>query len=168
MHPRRLNHRLVKIHRSYTVEEIATLLVVHRNTVREWIKRGLPTVDERRPTLIQGSQLSDFLQARRQSGKRHCRPDEIYCMKCREPRRPLDNEVEYRPLTPSLGNLVGICSTCAGWMYRRASSASVAEIRAKVTVTFPKGQEHIGESFQPSVNSDFNKDAQNHEKAQPR
>ncbi len=38
------NHRLVKIHRSYTVEDAARCLAVHKNTVRRWIKAGLPTV----------------------------------------------------------------------------------------------------------------------------
>jgi hypothetical protein len=33
------NYRLVKIHRNYTVEEIARLLKVHKNTVRGWINR---------------------------------------------------------------------------------------------------------------------------------
>jgi hypothetical protein len=46
---RRPNPRLAKIHRSYTVEESATLFGVHRNTVREWVRRGLPTSDRKRP-----------------------------------------------------------------------------------------------------------------------
>ena len=40
MRKRHPNHRLVKIHRSYTVEEIAELFAIHKNTVRrlgqEW------------------------------------------------------------------------------------------------------------------------------------
>ena len=57
---RRPNQRLVKIHRSYTVEEIARLNV-HKNTIRGWIRGGLPTIDARRPTLITGSDLRRFL-----------------------------------------------------------------------------------------------------------
>ena len=51
---KRVNARRVKIHRSYAVDEAARLLGVHKNTVRSWIKRGLPTVDNRRPILILG------------------------------------------------------------------------------------------------------------------
>ena len=57
---RHLNHRLVKTHRTYTVEEIASLFHVHRNTVREWVRRGLPTCDDRRPMLILGAELAAF------------------------------------------------------------------------------------------------------------
>ncbi|MEO7863683.1 MAG: helix-turn-helix domain-containing protein, partial [Nitrospirales bacterium] len=42
MRTRHPNPRLVKIHRNYTVEEIANLFGIRRNTVREWVKRGLP------------------------------------------------------------------------------------------------------------------------------
>ena len=51
------NHRLVKIHRTYTVEDIAGLFGTHKNTVRQWIRAGLPTIDDGRPMLILGPQL---------------------------------------------------------------------------------------------------------------
>lgn len=63
MATRHSNHRLAKLHRNYSVEEVAKLYGVHRNTVREWIKRGLPTNDGKRPTLILGRDLAAFLQA---------------------------------------------------------------------------------------------------------
>ena len=67
MSKRHPNPRLAKIHRNYTVEEVASLFGVHRNTVREWVKRGLPTSDDRRPMLILGRDLVAFLQ--RAAGK---------------------------------------------------------------------------------------------------
>jgi hypothetical protein len=50
MRKRRPNYRLVKIHRCYTVEEAARLLGTHKNTVRAWVRAGLPTCDSKRPT----------------------------------------------------------------------------------------------------------------------
>jgi hypothetical protein len=47
---------------------------VHRNTVREWVKRGLPTIDQKRPMLILGRDLIEFLQQRRLRNKRTCQP----------------------------------------------------------------------------------------------
>ena len=60
MSKRHPNPRLVKIHRSYTVEETATVCGVHRNTVRQWIKTGLRTLDTRRPVLMQGGAFGSF------------------------------------------------------------------------------------------------------------
>ena len=65
MKKRHPNHRLVKIHRNYTVEEIAGLFGIHKNTVREWVKTGLATSDNKRPMLILGQDLKAYLQARR-------------------------------------------------------------------------------------------------------
>jgi hypothetical protein len=48
------------------VEEIARLLVVHKNTVRNWLKQGLTAIDRHKPTVVLGSTLSHFLQDRRQ------------------------------------------------------------------------------------------------------
>ena len=64
------NYRLVKIHRNYTVEEIASLFGIHENTVRAWLKVGLAPIDKSRPTLVHGQGLVDFLKARRSAGKR--------------------------------------------------------------------------------------------------
>ena len=77
MAKRHPNHRLVKIHRNYTVEEVAGLFGVHRNTVRAWVKRGLPMIDRKRPMLIHGRDLAAFLQARRLKNKQTCQPGEI-------------------------------------------------------------------------------------------
>jgi hypothetical protein len=80
---RRPNPRLAKIHRSYTVEEAARLLGVYKGTVRQWIKQGLSTCDDRRPLLILGGDLRDFLVKKRTQNKRPCKPGEVYCVRCR-------------------------------------------------------------------------------------
>ena len=109
---RQANHRRVKIHRSYKVEEIALLLGVHKNTVRAWVKVGLPTCDRKRPTLILGHDLAAFLQDRRARRKQPCQPGEIYCVRCRSPKTPAGNLVDYEPVTDKIGNLTAICPDC--------------------------------------------------------
>ena len=155
MRKRHPNPRLAKIHRNYTVDEVATLFGIHRNTVREWVKRGLPTNDGRRPMLILGRDLVAFLTARRAKNKRTCQPGEIYCVRCRAPRAPAGDMVDYVPATATLGNLVAICSACEAMMYRRVSLAKLEHVRGNLDITMPQALEHIGESAQPSVNSDL-------------
>ena len=155
MRKRRLNYRLVKIHRSYTVEEAAGLLGTHKNTVRAWVKAGLPVCDGKRPVLILGRELATYLRERRTNSKQPCQPGEIYCVRCRTPKRPAGNMAEYLPITPSLGNLVGICPDCEAMMYRRASRGKLLEIQGRLDITFVEGQRQVNESSTPTVNSDF-------------
>src|SRR6478735_5376453 len=46
---RRANGRRVKIHLSYSIEEAARCVGVHKNTVRRWLSSGLSAIDARRP-----------------------------------------------------------------------------------------------------------------------
>ncbi|MBL8419995.1 MAG: helix-turn-helix domain-containing protein, partial [Dechloromonas sp.] len=142
MSKRHPNPRLAKIHRNYTVEEIATLFGVHRNTVRAWVKRGLPTSDDRRPMLILGRDLVAFLQAQRAKNKRTCLPGEIYCVRCRTPKTPAGEMADYEALTTTQGNLIAICPDCETIVYRRVSLAKLAQIRGKLDITFPQALRH--------------------------
>ena len=155
MRKRHPNPRLAKIHRNYTVDEVADLFGVHKNTVRGWVKYGLPTSDGRRPMLILGRELVAFLTARRAKNKRTCQPGEIYCVRCRAPRAPAGDMVDYMPVTATLGNLAAICSACETMMYRRVSLVKLAQVRGDLNITMPQALEHIGESAQPTVNSDL-------------
>ena len=149
------NPRLVKIHRNYTVEEVATLFGIHRNTVREWVKRGLPTNDDKRPMLILGRDLISFLKERRAKNKRTCKPGEIYCVRCREPKSAAGDMADYEPQTEVLGNLVAICSSCESLIYRRVNVNKLEQVRGTLDITMPQAIPHIGERVQPTVNSDF-------------
>lgn len=120
MPSKRINHRLIKIHRSYSIDEVTRILHVHKNTVRGWIKSGLSIVDQSRPTLILGSELRRFLEARRNAAKRPCPPGTLYCLKCRQPMPPALGMVEYVTLNDTTGNLIAFCRDCETMMYRRA------------------------------------------------
>jgi len=153
-HRRLPNPRRIKIHRSYSVEETAALLDIHKNTVREWLRRGLPALNDRRPLLILGRDLVDFLNARRRANKRPCRPGEIYCVRCRQPQTPAGSEARYVPLNETGGNLIGICPACSTIMYRRIGAARLLHEATILTICLPLAPEHIGERCKPSVNCD--------------
>ena len=137
------------------MEEVARLFGTHRNTVRAWVKAGLPTCDSERPTLILGRELAAYLQARRTKNKRPCKPGEIYCVRCRAPKQPAGNMAEYQPITATFGNLVGICPDCDGMIYRRASRAKLPEIQGTLDISFSEAEWQVSESNFPIVNSDF-------------
>lgn len=168
MTTRRPNHRFAKIHRNYTVEEIAKRFGVHRNTVREWVKRGLPTTDGKRPMLILGSDLRDFLQLQRLKNKRPCKPGELYCVRCRVPKNPAGDMADYQPLTDCLGSLVGICPTCEAMMYRRINVTKLKQVCGKLAVTMPKERLPLDESDELFVNSDLREAVADHDNAQPK
>ena len=154
MGKRHPNHRLVKIHRSYTVEEIAKLLGIHKNTVRLWVKEGLTTTDDKRPMLILGHVLVAFLQARRTKNKRSCRPGELYCVRCRAPKLPAGDMAEYSPITEKIGNLIAICPDCNSIMNRHISLSRIGEFYGKMDISLPEALRQLIENSKPTVNCD--------------
>jgi hypothetical protein len=151
------NPNRVKIHRCYTVGEVADLFSVHKNTVRSWVRDGLATNDYKRPMLILGFELKGYLQSKRKRNKRKCLPYEIYCVRCRSPQIPYGNMVDYKHFNSGMGCLMGLCPSCNGFINKFCNVANLEKIKGKLDITFTEAQEHINESSKPPVNSDFNK-----------
>ena len=158
MAKRHHNPGLVKIHRNYTVAEIATVFGIHRNTVHRWIKHGLPVIDSERPKLVLGRELAAFLKARKTKNRQPCKPGQIYCVRCRAPRDPAGAMAECQPQAGDLGNLVGICPTCDGLIYRRVNVTKLAQVQGNLEITLTQGSRHISERDMPSLNDALNRD----------
>ena len=150
------NPRLAKIHRSYKVDEVASLYGVDKNTVRNWIKAGLKTCDNKRPSLIMGVDLNKFHALRRAKNKRPCKVNEIYCMRCRVPKIPLAGMIEYQPINEKTANLIGLCPACNTLMYRRISQSKIEVFASEMGFVLPLADLHIIDSPRPSANCDFN------------
>jgi excisionase family DNA binding protein len=148
------NH--VKIHRNYTVEEVAELLGTHKNTVLNWVKGGLTAMNDKRPMLILGYELKEYLIERRTKHKKPCKLNELYCMRCRKPQTPAGNMADFTRITEKVGNLEAICPDCQIMMNKRVSIAKLDQIKAKIDITLPQELRHIIKRTKPSVNSDFN------------
>ena len=157
------NPRLAKLHRNYTIEEVANLFSVHKNTVGSWIKQGLPVCGNKRPFLILGRDLRKFLEAKKVKNKKSCKPDEIYCVRCREPKKPDTDLIEYQAITGTLGNLAAICPDCESIMNRRISLNKLEQIPAYSNIAQSLVGLHITPCINPSVNSDFSKGKRHHE-----
>lgn len=146
---KRLNPRLAKIHRTYTVEEIARLYGMHRNSVRNWMKSGLTPIDDARPLLVRGADLRAFLARRRQSGKRPCPPGMLYCFRCRAPRHPALGMLDFMDRRSGAGNAAGLCEACGTMMNRRAHRGSLRDLFPDVDVQFPQAEARIEDCQAP-------------------
>ena len=143
---RRADWRRVKSLLSYTLDDVARLLKVHRGTVRNWIKQGLPVLRERRPHLILGRDLIIFLKATRKARKRLCGPGKLYCLKCREPRRPVAGLVEYRRTAAPGGALVAVCEKCGTRMFRFLPHKRALAVAAEFGVQIEPRHESLRDS----------------------
>lgn len=146
MAKRKIDARRIKIHRNYTISEVAALLGVHKNTVQLWIKSGLPHVRDQRPLLVLGQDLKDFLKDRRQKGRKPCPAGHLFCLKCREPRRPAAQMLDYVPITLTSGNLKGLCEVCETFIFRRVALVNVATASTGCDVQFPQSQRRLTET----------------------
>lgn len=143
MGKRKIDARRIKINRNYTTSEAANRLGVHKHSVQLWIKAGLPCINERRPHLILGHDLKAFLNNRRNRARQKCATGELYCLKCRAPRKPAFGMLDYLPISLVSGNLRGICGTCEKFIYRRVSLLKLNAVTVGCEVAFPQGQQRI-------------------------
>ena len=158
MPARRTNPHRVKLHRSYSVTELANCLAVHKNTVRHWQAEGLTPVDANRPTLFDGRTVKTFLVARNASRKRPTPPGMIYCLRCREPQPPALGMVEFIIGHGTTGNLMAICEACGAVMHRRANRMALAAVMPGLAVQIRQAPPRISERACPSLNCDKPKD----------
>ena len=158
MPARRINPRLIKLHRSYSVEEAARALGAHKNSVRGWIKDGLPTIDRSRPSLILGQDLRGYLEGKRKAAKRPCPPGTLYCFKCRQPRAPAMGMVEATRQNATTGNLSAICEACDTMMHRRTRLAAIAVIMPNLDVQIREAGPRLLARPSPSLNCDKQED----------
>lgn len=157
MGKRHPNWQLVKKCRNYTVEEVADLFGLHKNTVRAMRRDGLRPIDDRRPMLFLGGDLANFLRERRAKSKCPLKSNEMYCLRCREAREPAFGDIEYLPATPSGGNLRGLCPACSGLMHRRVSLARMHLMFPEWQAMIRQGQEHIGACDELSLKCDLDR-----------
>ena len=154
MATKRINPNRIKRHRSYTAGELAGLLEVHKNTVRQWTRDGLNPLGNGRPALFHGAETRAFLVSRNARRKRPCLPGSIYCFRCREPRHPAGAMADYSPVNASSGNLQALCETCETIMHRRVRLAELAAKMPNVNVRIMEAPAHLIGKSCPSLNCD--------------
>ena len=140
---------LVKIHRSYTIDEVACTLGISKGTVRRWVKeKGLPTIGDRKPALIHGGSLKTFGHERSKL-KVKCKPHEFFCFSCKAPGLAAGNMADYVARTPKSGNLKAICSICETIMNKHVSTANLPALAKFLDISIHHGPEHLVECPEP-------------------
>jgi len=129
--------RRIKTHRTYSYADAAKALNVHKQTVSRWVKsEGLVAITDQRPHLISGADLKKFLTDRNQRRRSPCGDGQLFCLRCRQPRTPLPGYVEFIPMGPEHGHVVGRCPVCECIMRRAIRKESYPAFQ-------PSASEHI-------------------------
>jgi hypothetical protein len=82
---RKINPKGVYRHRSYTIEELSALLSKNKKTLLRWIDSGLKTIPEsKKPILIMGSDLKEFLRNKYSKKKAKLKRNQFYCLACKK------------------------------------------------------------------------------------
>jgi len=157
-HKRTYNIGIIKRTYSYRIEEIANLFGIHKGTVRQWCKVGLKKIDKFRPILIRGSDLVEFLREKQIRKKRKCLPDELYCFRCRLPRKPKNMKANIEMRTKKVGLMKGLCSVCNSKMNKSISLKDLPEIRQIFEIIKIRDKNLCG-SDSPILNIDLEKES---------
>jgi RNase P subunit RPR2 len=139
----RNNPNRIKIHRSYTVIDVSETLGVHPKTVRNWIRAGLPVIDETRPLLIQGADLKLYLKQKRKTYLHRCELGEMYCFKCNQPKVPSINSVKFIAKPAGMAQMTGRCGECGKWANKYVSWRDVNQIWTDLGGKLPIAEKHL-------------------------
>lgn len=101
-------------HRSYTIKELSVHLSKDEKTLLRWISDGLKTIPEsKKPILIRGVDLKEFLRVRSIKKKVKLNRNQSYCLHCRGAVYAKKGSIKI------LGNRkTGQCRVCSGKICR--------------------------------------------------
>ena len=122
---KRANPMKVNAALTYDVEEAAKALGKSQATIRNWIKLGLPVMASKKPILILGTDLRDFIRVQSQKAKTPLAVDQLYCPRCRQGRLPIKMMVALHLNTTTTVRLSGICECCGATATRFVSAKSL-------------------------------------------
>ncbi|MCL1093660.1 helix-turn-helix domain-containing protein [Shewanella kaireitica] len=139
----RNNPNRIKIHRSYTVMDVSETLGVHPKTVRNWIHAGLSVIDETRPLLIQGTDLKLYLKQKRKAYMHQCESNEMYCFKCKQPKAPGIQTLQFVAMPAGMAQMRARCDECGKRANKFVSWRDVNQIWTELGGKLPIAQKHL-------------------------
>jgi hypothetical protein len=148
---RRQDLRKIRRNQCYTVAEVGRLLSVSTGAVRSWFKRGLSSLEGERPILIPGDGLRSWLIAERKARKQKCQADELYCCRCRAPRKVKPGTVAIRQRNAKTIAISANCNVCDAKMNRGGSLQKLPETRLAFGLN-TQAQVNLAGCENPTVN----------------
>lgn len=142
---KRFNARGLKKHHSYTIAEAAEALGAHPQTVRAWIRNGLPVLADKTPHLILGDHIQTYLRGDATRRRTPLGPDELYCLSCRSAKIPAGMMADFVEMALGQGRLAGICPDCEGMCNRFALKSRLSEIAPGLAVEFRSAESSLRE-----------------------
>ncbi|MGH1397655.1 MAG: helix-turn-helix domain-containing protein [Alphaproteobacteria bacterium] len=110
-------HNRIRYWDVYGIDDVCAVFNMHPQTVRKWIKNGLKTIDNGKPSLIYGNDLIVFLKKKNTKNKCETAFHELFCLKCQDARPIYQNKIAVTQKTQIL-NVCGVCRTCKAKMYQ--------------------------------------------------
>lgn len=149
---RRHSVRRVRARYTYNVREAAKVTGATSGTVRHWLKQGLEPVTGIYPTIIRGVDLIAFFGRVKQARKQPSGPGRLFCLRCKSPKRPAFDEVEFLPDGATLGSIRGLCPDCSAVMNRRVSRTRLDTVVADLTVSMRPEEPRLNRTIKPICN----------------
>lgn len=135
---KKYNANLIKSKKSYYIRDICEKLEIHKKTVLDWInKEGLEKIGNKKPFLIHGSILKQFLIQKNLKQKLPISDkatDKIFCPRCKTRQKPYGNMVDLCFYSKNRGNLQAICSVCNGKIYKGFGLKDLEKIKKKLDI----------------------------------
>jgi hypothetical protein len=96
----------------YDIDAICRLCGIHPKTALAWLKKGLEAIDNKKPILVYGYNLKAFLGNLNKLNKCSTSFEEMFCMKCKEPRSPLKKQIQLEQFEQKFLKTKALCQTC--------------------------------------------------------
>ena len=138
---KRANPMAVKAALTYDINEAAVALGKTPATIRNWHKDGLVVMSSRKPYLISGAAIQEYLRAKYKAAKRPLGPDQLFCPSCRTGRKPVEMAVTITPMASKTALLMGICESCGGGSTRMIARRKASDFAAVFAISKGAGSE---------------------------
>ena len=132
---KRANQMAVRASLTYDIGEAARALDVTPATIRNWINDGLHVMSSRKPYLLLGAAIREYLREKYAKAKRPLGEDKLFCVSCKDGRNPKDMAVSLTKSGPKTSMLKGVCGQCEGISTRIISDRDVGAFGQTFRIT---------------------------------